>query len=449
MKNKLHMELLSTSTLAIVLTLVFAMMAFYGLFKEQVVSDLKADALVLKNMHVFDQVDTIHQDAYDMGPDSLRVTVINTDGTVLFDSNADAAAMENHADRPEVKAALENGEGSGSRSSETVDKNLFYYAVRLDNGTVIRVSREADSLFAVLRNMMPAILGVLLLLFLLCFFLSNYFTRSLVEPIEHMAENISDTGAEAVYKELAPFVAKIRQQHEDILRSAQMRQEFTANVSHELKTPLTAISGYAELIEHGMASGTDTVRFAGEIHNNASRLLTLINDIIQLSQLDSDTCKVEYTDVDLYQVAEECVDMLKMNAEKQGVTMRLCGKPSIVFADRQQMEELVYNLCDNAIRYNKRGGSVTVTVNTEKTHVFLSVRDTGIGISAEHQDRIFERFYRVDKSRSKATGGTGLGLAIVKHIVSQHGAELSLESQEGKGTEMKVVFSDTYRREEG
>ncbi len=449
MKNKLHMELLSTSTLAIVLTLVFAMMAFYGLFKEQVVSDLKADALVLKNMHVFDQVDTIHQDAYDMGPDSLRVTVINTDGTVLFDSNADAAAMENHADRPEVKAALENGEGSGSRSSETVDKNLFYYAVRLDNGTVIRVSREADSLFAVLRNMMPAILGVLLLLFLLCFFLSNYFTRSLVEPIEHMAENISDTGAEAVYKELAPFVAKIRQQHEDILRSAQMRQEFTANVSHELKTPLTAISGYAELIEHGMASGADTVRFAGEIHNNASRLLTLINDIIQLSQLDSDTCKVEYTDVDLYQVAEECVDMLKMNAEKQGVTMRLCGKPSIVFADRQQMEELVYNLCDNAIRYNKRGGSVTVTVNTEKTHVFLSVRDTGIGISAEHQDRIFERFYRVDKSRSKATGGTGLGLAIVKHIVSQHGAELSLESQEGKGTEMKVVFSDTYRREEG
>lgn len=228
-----------------------------------------------------------------------------------------------------------------------------------------------------------------------------------------------------------------------------MRQEFTANVSHELKTPLTAISGYAELIEHGMASGADTVRFAGEIHNNASRLLTLINDIIQLSQLDSDTCKVEYTDVDLYQVAEECVDMLKMNAEKQGVTMRLCGKPSIVFADRQQMEELVYNLCDNAIRYNKRGGSVTVTVNTEKTHVFLSVRDTGIGISAEHQDRIFERFYRVDKSRSKATGGTGLGLAIVKHIVSQHGAELSLESQEGKGTEMKVVFSDTYRREEG
>lgn len=449
MKNKLHMELLSTSTLAIVLTLVFAMMAFYGLFKEQVVSDLKADALVLKNMHVFDQVDTIHQDAYDMGPDSLRVTVIDTDGTVLFDSNADAAAMENHADRPEVKAAFENGEGSGSRASETVDKNLFYYAVRLDNGTVIRVSREADSLFAVLRNMMPAILGVLLLLFLLCFFLSNYFTRSLVEPIEHMAENISDTGAEAVYKELAPFVAKIRQQHEDILRSAQMRQEFTANVSHELKTPLTAISGYAELIEHGMASGADTVRFAGEIHNNASRLLTLINDIIQLSQLDSDTCKVEYTDVDLYQVAEECVDMLKMNAEKQGVTMRLCGKPSIVFADRQQMEELVYNLCDNAIRYNKRGGSVTVTVNTEKTHVFLSVRDTGIGISTEHQDRIFERFYRVDKSRSKATGGTGLGLAIVKHIVSQHGAELSLESQEGKGTEMKVVFSDTYRREEG
>ena len=205
-------------------------------------------------------------------------------------------------------------------------------------------------------------------------------------------------------------MAKIRQQHEDILKSARMRQEFTANVSHELKTPLTAISGYAELIEHGMAGQEDTVRFAGEIHKNASRLLTLINDIIQLSELDSDTNKVEYTDVDLYQVASDCVDMLKMNAEKQDVTMRLCGKPSIVFADRQQMEELVYNLCDNAIRYNRRGGSVTVTVNTEGQTVFLSVKDTGIGIPREHQERVFERFYRVDKSRSKATGGTGLGV---------------------------------------
>ena len=449
MKKKLHMELLATSLLAILLTLLFAMVAFYGLFKEQIVNDLKADALVLKSMQVFDDMDAISLAEGELGPESLRVTVIGSDGDVLFDSSTDAAEMENHLDRPEVRIALDEGEGSGTRSSETLDKNLYYYAVRLDNGNVVRVSREADSFFAVFGNMLPGVLGVLLLLFLLCFFLSNYFTKSLVEPIEHMAENISDTETEAAYKELAPFVAKIRQQHEDILKSARMRQEFTDNVSHELKTPLTAISGYAELIEHGMAGQEDTVRFAGEIHKNASRLLTLINDIIQLSELDSDTNKVEYTDVDLYQVASDCVDMLKMNAEKQDVTMRLCGKPSIVFADRQQMEELVYNLCDNAIRYNRRGGSVTVTVNTEGQTVFLSVKDTGIGIPREHQERVFERFYRVDKSRSKATGGTGLGLAIVKHIVSQHGARLSLQSQAGKGTEMLVTFSDSYRKENG
>lgn len=445
MKKKIHMELLATSALAILLTLLFAMFVFYGLFKTQIVSDLKADAKVLKNMHVFDDITGLHPDAYDLSPDSLRITVIDRDGSVLFDSNADAAAMENHEARPEIRAAFEFGEGSGTRLSETLDKNLFYYAVKTDNGSVIRIAREADSFLAVFRNMLPAALGVSALLFLLCIFLSNYFTKSLVEPIEKMAENLSNPQTEAVYKELAPFVGTIRRQHDDIIKSAQVRQEFTANVSHELKTPLTAISGYAELIEHGMAGKEDVVRFAGEIHKNASRLLTLINDIIQLSQLDGETASTEYTDVDLYKIAADCIDMLKMNAEKQNVTMELCGKPSIVFADRQQMEELVYNLCDNAIRYNNRGGSVTVTVNTEGFCVVLSVKDTGIGISREHQERIFERFYRVDKSRSKATGGTGLGLAIVKHIVSQHGAKLSLESRPGKGTEIRVEFSDRCR----
>ena len=242
-------------------------------------------------------------------------------------------------------------------------------------------------------------------------------------------------------------MATIRQQHDDIIKSAQMRQEFTANVSHELKTPLTAISGYAELIEHGMADAENSKRFAGEIHKNSVRLLSLINDIIQLSQLDGGKNHSEYADIDLYKLAAECVDMLKMNARKQNVTMKLCGKPCTVYADRQLMEELLYNLCDNAIRYNNRGGSVTVTVDEKDGHVFLSIRDTGIGIPTEHQDRVFERFYRVDKSRSKATGGTGLGLAIVKHIVAQHGASISLESQAGKGTEIRVEFSDALKRQ--
>ena len=257
-----------------------------------------------------------------------------------------------------------------------------------------------------------------------------------------MAENLSEPGVEVPYKELSPFMTTIRQQHADILDSARMRQEFTANVSHELKTPLTAISGYAELIEHGMADKENAARFAGEIHKNAARLLSLINDIIQLSQLDGGRKQMEFVNLDLHALAQECVDMLALNAQKQNVTMQVSGKTSMIMADKQLMEELVYNLCDNAIRYNNRGGSVNVTVGQESGHTFLVVKDTGIGISKENQERVFERFYRVDKSRSKATGGTGLGLAIVKHIVSQHGAKISIESEEGKGTEIRVDFSD-------
>lgn len=443
MKKKIHRALLVSSALAAALTLLFTMMVFYGLFREQIVEGLKADALVLRSLHVFDDIENIHPDALAPNTENLRVTLIDSEGTVLFDSDQDFGVMENHVNRPEITEAFLTGEGGDRRQSETLDKNLFYYAVRLNNGTVLRVSREADSFLAVFETILPAVAGVIVLLLILSMFLSNYFTKSLVTPIERMAEHLSEPGTEAVYKELAPFVATIRRQHDDIIKSARMRQEFTANVSHELKTPLTAISGYAELIEHGMAGKENISRFAGEIHKSAARLLTLINDIIQLSRLDEGNQEAEYVDLDLYKMAEECVSMLNMNARKQNVTMKICGKSAMVRADRQLMEELFYNLCDNAIRYNNRGGAVTVTVDTGADgHVFLSVKDTGIGIPIEHQDRIFERFYRVDKSRSKATGGTGLGLAIVKHIVSRHGAELFLESEPGRGTEIRVVFGD-------
>lgn len=442
MKRKIQLELLATSALAILLTLLFAIFVFYGLFRAQVLNDLREDAWAFRDMHVFDHLETVHPDIYDLKTESLRITVVDKDGMVLFDTDADSGGMENHLNRPEIQEAFEKGVASSSRVSETMSKTLFYYAIRLDNGTVMRVSRVADSMLAVFQNILPSAAGVCAILFLICWVLSSYFTKSLVEPIEKMAENLSEPGVEVPYKEMAPFMATIRQQHEDILRNAQMRQEFTANVSHELKTPLTAISGYAELIEHGMASKETAARFAGEIHKNAARLLALINDIIQLSRLDGGKKQREYMMLDLYELAQECVDMLTLNAQKQNVTMHILGKKSVVFADKQLMEELVYNLCDNAIRYNNRGGSVTVTVDQENGHTYLVVKDTGIGISRENQERVFERFYRVDKSRSKATGGTGLGLAIVKHIVAQHGAKMSLESEEGKGTEIRVDFRD-------
>jgi hypothetical protein len=239
---------------------------------------------------------------------------------------------------------------------------------------------------------------------------------------------------------MKPFVATIKQQHVDILKHSQMRQEFTANVSHELKTPLTAISGYAELIASGMTSGEDTIHFATEIHKSAERLQYLINDIIKLSELDSDDTKIEFETLDLHEMALNCQAMMEIPAEKNEVTVEVQGEATSVRGNRNLIDELIYNLCSNAVRYNKKGGKVTIITRTEDGHPTLIVKDTGIGIPKEAQERVFERFYRVDKSRSKSTGGTGLGLAIVKHIVAQHEAQISLESEEGAGTEIKVTF---------
>lgn len=227
---------------------------------------------------------------------------------------------------------------------------------------------------------------------------------------------------------------------DDMLENSKQRQEFTANVTHELKTPLTSISGYAELIESGMASDADVTRFAQGIHANANRLIILINDIIRLSELDSAEDEIEVERLDLCAMASTCVEMLEPSAEKHKVSIALTGESCIIWANKMMIEELLYNLCDNAIRYNNINGSVMVSVYKDKEHVVVEVKDTGIGIPKEHQERIFERFYRVDKSRSKSTGGTGLGLAIVKHIIVKHHAKLEVDSEVGKGTTMRVLF---------
>lgn len=232
----------------------------------------------------------------------------------------------------------------------------------------------------------------------------------------------------------------VGQLEEDMLENSKQRQEFTANVTHELKTPLTSISGYAELIENGMASDTDVTRFAQGIHTNANRLIILINDIIRLSELDSAEDEIEVEKLDLYAMASTCVEMLEPSAEKHRVTITLMGESCPIQGNKMMIEELLYNLCDNAIRYNNVNGNVSVNVYEDREHAVLEVRDTGIGIPKEHQERIFERFYRVDKSRSKSTGGTGLGLAIVKHIIVKHHAKLEVESEVGKGTIMRVLF---------
>ena len=348
--------------------------------------------------------------------------------------------MENHKNRPEIAKAIKTGEGTSIRKSTTSLKHTFYYAVRMEDGTILRIAKESSSITSFVATMTGLIVIVGLLVFLMCTFYSHRLTVRLVEPIEKMAANITLMNEDEVYEEIRPFIATIKQQHVDILNHAQMRQEFTANVSHELKTPLTAISGYAELIASGMTSGEDTIHFANEIHSNAERLQSLINDIIKLSELDDDDLKLEFETVDLYELGEHCLASMALQAQKNEVAMYLKGEHVPLSGNKTLLEELMFNLCSNAVRYNKKGGTVTITITTEQGRPVLVVADTGIGIPEEQQERVFERFYRVDKSRSKSTGGTGLGLAIVKHIVAQHDAQITLNSKEGIGTEIKVTF---------
>lgn len=437
MKKKINLQFLIMSVTAIILTLVISTLVSYEVLKDEVMEDLHTYARVLVETGAFSDMDHI---SYDAKEDGLRVTVIAEDGSVEYDSNANASGMDNHEKRPEIEAAIESGEGSTIRRSSTLERSMFYYAVRLDNGNVLRVAKESDNVLSIMSSTFPLLLGLAAVLFAVGALFSHLLTKSIVAPVEQMANDMDHLESIRVYKELRPFITTIQKQHEDIRKNADMRQEFTANVSHELKTPLTSISGYSELIESGMATDEDVVRFAGEIHQNANRLLTLINDIIRLSELDVSTQEVVYEQLDLYAMAEKCVDMLQVNAENHDVTLQLSGKSAYVSANREMMNELLYNLCDNAIRYNKKGGRVDVSVEETDTEVVLSVKDTGIGISKEHQERIFERFYRVDRSRSKLTGGTGLGLAIVKHIVAQHHANLELESEKDAGTQIRVRF---------
>ncbi len=444
MKKRIHSEFMGIAAVAIIATLLLSVWVFYDLFQDQVLDDLKTYADVIKgtvSQEELSENSSFYEEA------DIRFTLIQADGSVIYDSKADSDAMENHAERPEIAQAMEKGSAEAIRKSETMDRSTFYYALKLDDGRILRVSKEAGSILSILKSALPVIGVIALLIFGVCVVLARILTRSFLYPIEQMAgdmENILDI---ETYPELMPFITMIHSQHQDIMENAKMRQEFTANVSHELKTPLTAISGYSELIKTGMASDEDVRRFAGEIHKNSSRLLTLINDIIRLSQLDAESMDVAYTKLNLYQMAEACVDMLQITAEKHDVMLRLEGGPCTICANRQMIDELIYNLCDNAIRYNNPGGSVIVKVYMEKEETVLSVWDTGIGIPKVYQKRIFERFYRVDKSRSKSTGGTGLGLAIVKHIVSQHHARLELESEEGIGTKICVYFPKDSKME--
>ena len=440
MKKKSNTRLVGIAIMAVVATVISITIVYYGFFERQIRSDLEISAKLLKDTHYFESVNA-DADTIDLSTDmdELRVTWIGSDGTVLYDNDASPEELSNHANRPEIQEAFTKGSGESVRRSDTMNMNTFYYAILLDNGTVLRVATEAENIQSIFFAALPIILFITLVILVVCVIFSHLLTRQLIAPIETMAKNIEDMGATPPYRELVPFANMIRQQHTDILSAAKMRQDFTANVSHELKTPLTAISCYAELIQNHMVDEAQHDHFIAEIRKNTERLLSLINDIIRLSELDRNEDVEFYDVVDLYDVVSECIEGLEIAAERRNITLSFEGEHFNIHGNREMMRELVDNLVQNAIRYNNEGGTVWISV-VGGVSPTLIVRDNGIGIPADEQERIFERFYRVDKSRSRETGGTGLGLAIVKHIVEIHHAKIQVNSTVGEGTEMKVTY---------
>ena len=369
---------------------------------------------------------------------TTRVTQIDENGDVLYDTRRDSSTLENHSGRKEVQEALENGEGEDVRLSDTVGHEMYYYALLLDDGTVLRASKSMDGLVRTALGNLPVMAGVAAVMLILAYYLAIWETKRLVRPnyeldLEHPLDN-------ETYEELTPFLEAMDRQNKEKEAVSNMRKEFSANVSHELKTPLTSISGYAEIMKNGMVRPQDIPLFSERIYKEARRLITLVEDIIKLSKLDEESVELEKEDVDLYDLIREIVSRLSPQASQKNIRMEVTGESVKYFGIRQILDEMIYNVCENAVKYNNENGRVSVWVGDTLNGPKVTVTDTGIGIPKEHHERIFERFYRVDKSHSKERGGTGLGLSIVKHGALLHGAKVTVHSTPGRGTRIEMQF---------
>ena len=377
-------------------------------------------------------------DQMSQADERTRITQIDENGDVLYDSSSEESDMENHGAREEIKEALASGTGESERVSDTLGRELYYYAVLLDDGTVLRVAKSMDNLAMTALNVLP-VMGVLAVIMMgFALMLAKWQTQKLIKPINEL--NLETPLENTIYEELTPLLVAMDKQNKEKEAVSNMRKEFSANVSHELKTPLTSISGYAEIMKNGMVRPADIPVFSERIYKEARRLITLVEDIIKLSKLDEESVELEKEEVDLYDLTMEIVSRLSPQASQKHIRMEVTGEQVNCFGIRQILDEMVYNVCENAIKYNNEGGRVSVWVGATLDGPKISVSDTGIGIPKEHQERIFERFYRVDKSHSKERGGTGLGLSIVKHGALLHGATVSVDSAPGKGTRIEMLF---------
>ncbi len=440
MAKKTLYKIFAFGVSVITITAVLILSVFYSYSDNQLKEQLRVVESVVENQLAQDDDTAFISNHIDK---NVRITLVAKDGTVIADSQESANKLGNHLNRQEIQQAIKNGEATVTRHSDTQGKKIYYFAKQLDNGNVLRVSAEAKSIGKFFSDYIIYILLCIIVVIVTAVFVSMGITKSIVKPITQLGQSLDNIDKFKSDEELKPLVNALLQQKKKQKMLDKQKKQFTANVSHELKTPLTSIAGYAELIETGMAKPEDIKPFAGVIRKQALRLVNLSEDIIQLSQLEeSDDEDMSFESVNLYEIAQRCVEALNINAINKCVTLNLTGEECYIRGKAQLVEELVYNLCDNAIRYNKENGNVTVTVTSLEKGASVSVKDTGIGIPKKYQERIFERFFRVDKSRSKATGGTGLGLAIVKHITQLHDAKLEISSEEGKGTEIIVTFKD-------
>jgi len=440
MQRQLHVRLFLMGFLGIFLGATVCIAIFQKVWAEQIWTSLEQSA---HRIAAVGQKSDSAISFADFADESLRITLTDPQGEVLYDSAANT--NENHSDRPEIRQAAEEGIGKSVRDSSTLGSRTYYCAVRLQDGRVLRVSRQAEGIWLLYYDALPAVLTGCLAILLLSGLLSGWFTRKLIRPITAMSQDLDHIQQALPYTELAPMALAIHSDRLLLQNNEKLRQEFTANVSHELKTPLTSISGYAELITSGLAKPEDVPRFAQKIHSEAARMIALVNDILALSRLDDMQQLPQqmpvFEELDLALIAKQTAERLRMNARSAYVVLHTATDSAPVRGDAQMLAELCQNLCDNAIRYNRPGGRVDlITGENAWGKPYLKVCDNGIGIAPEAKPHIFERFYRVDKSRSKATGGTGLGLAIVKHIALLHHASITLDSEPNEGTTITVTF---------
>lgn len=555
MNKKIFRSSLLTVCLVLAATIALIMGLLFHFFEKQIQKELANEAGFLA--HALENEGAGYFDSFDNKNNKLagnnRITWIDENGTVLFDSRADVSELDNHADRDEIKTAMKEGKGMSTRYSKTLTEKTVNYAIRLSDGSILRVSTEQYTVVTILMGMLQPILFIMFVALILTLVLSARVSKAIIEPINKLDLEIPENND--TYEELTPLLRKIADQKEtigeqladarkkqkefnlitenmsegflvidadanlltynsaalnlleitppadrsvllfcrakefrgvisDVLSGIKaentmvreersyslianpvyekesvigavvvilditerekrdaLRREFTANVSHELKTPLTSISGFAELMKAGDVLENDVTDFSKSIYDEAQRLITLVNDIIKISELDGQSIPYEKETVDLYELSKEVIGRLEKEADKKNITFHLIGGRAEIIGVHKILEEMLYNLCDNAMKYNKENGTVDVLVNQTGDGVNVIVRDTGIGIPISHQDRVFERFYRVDKSHSKKVGGTGLGLAIVKHGALYHHAKLSLESTVDVGTVVTIAFS--------